>query len=343
VSSLPSVSVILPVRNEGHFIAQSLEAVLIQDYPADRMQVIVVDGMSTDGTRELIRGMQNDHPHLWLIDNPEQIVSTGLNRAFAHVHGDIVVRVDGHCKIARDYVRRCVEHILADGVDGVGGPVTTIGESASARAIAAAMSSPFGVGDSAFRTGVTVSNLADTVPFPAYTRSIMERAGPYDQELVRNQDDEYNYRLRKLGAKILLATDIHSEYYSRTSLASLRRQYYQYGYWKVRVMQKHAAQMRPRQFVPACFVVALLCALCVAPFTNWGLTAFAVIGGLYVAANLVASSKEWAARRLKPSLVLPAAYLIIHVSYGSGFLIGLVRFWNRWGDRTGPPERKRGA
>ena len=350
VGASPLVSVILPIRNEAHYIAGSLGAVLAQDYPADRMEVLVVDGMSTDGTREIVESMRTSFPRVHLIDNTRRIAPTALNAAIARARGEVLVRVDGHCEIDRDYVSRCVEHLRNDGVDGVGGPLQTIGESLAARCIAVAMSSTFGVGDSAFRTVNNKTMLADTVPFPAYTRNIVERVGLFDEELVRNQDDDYNYRLRKIGAKVLLAADVRARYYSRSSLRSLWRQYFQYGYWKVRVMQKHPRQMRPRQFIPPLFVGALLLSLAVASFSfilgSWFALPFGLAAGSYALANLAASASI-IARRSDWSLfwLLPIAFAILHVGYGLGFLVGLVKFRNRWGDHCewSNGERIRGA
>jgi cellulose synthase/poly-beta-1,6-N-acetylglucosamine synthase-like glycosyltransferase len=337
VSASPLVSVILPIRNEAHYIARSLGAVLAQDYPADRMEILVADGMSTDGTREIVESMGAGPPRVQIIDNARRIAPTALNAAIARARGEILVRVDGHCEIERDYVRRCVEHLRNDGVDGVGGPLQTIGVSFIARGIAIAMSSTFGVGDSAFRTVNNKTMLVDTVAFPAYTRNIVERVGLFDEELARNQDDDYNYRLRKIGAKVLLAADVRSRYYSRSSLRSLWRQYFQYGYWKVRVMQKHPLQMRPRQFVPPLFVVALLLSLAAASFSfilgSWFVLPFGLAAGSYALANLAASALITARRRDWSLLgLLPIAFAILHVSYGLGFLVGLVKFRNRWGD-----------
>jgi glycosyltransferase involved in cell wall biosynthesis len=337
VGEAPLVSVILPIRNEAHYIARSLGAVLAQDYPADRMEVLVADGMSTDGTREVVELMRSGSPRVQIIDNPRRIAPTALNAAIARARGEIIVRVDGHCEIERDYVRRCVEHLRIDEVDGVGGPLQTIGESFVARGIAVAMSSTFGVGDSAFRTVSNKTMLADTVAFPAYTRNIVELVGLFDEELVRNQDDDYNYRLRKIGARVLLAADVRARYYSRSSIRSLWRQYFQYGYWKVRVMQKHPRQMRPRQFVPPLFVAALLLSLAAAPFSfihgAWLAWPLGLAAGSYALANLTASASITARRRDWPLFwLLPIAFAILHVSYGLGFLLGLVKFRNRWGD-----------
>lgn len=335
MTQLPFVSIILPIRNEAQYIGRSLGCVLAQDYPAERMEIIIADGMSTDGTRQVVQEFQARHPCLKLIDNPGKIVPTGLNRAIRQAQGEIIVRVDGHCEIAPDYVRRCVEHIQADKVDGVGGATETVGETPAAQAIAVAMSSKFGVGDSLFRTTSGKTTLADSIPFPAYTCAIMQRAGLYDEELVRNQDDEYNYRLRSLGARLLLAADVHSRYYSRSSLSSLRRQYYQYGLWKVRVLQKHPRQMRPRQFLPPALVAGLLFTGVLGPFIPIMRDLFAFGALLYGVANLGAAVATAASRGWRHLPYLPAAYAVLHFSYGAGFLAGLVRFIKRWSDRRG--------
>ncbi|MDX2031494.1 MAG: glycosyltransferase family 2 protein [Blastocatellia bacterium] len=328
----PFVSVLLPIRNEARHIESALGAVLAQDYPADRMEVIVIDGLSDDGTRERVEAAAARDARVRLLDNPRRIVPTGMNLATARARGDVLIRVDGHCEIARDYVRRCVAHLRDDGVDGVGGPVTTIGETPLSEVIALAMSSRFGVGDSSFRTVTDRTMLADTVPFPAYTRAIIDRVGPYDEELVRNQDDDYNYRLRKLGAKVLLAADIRSRYYSRGTIRRLWRQYFQYGFWKVRVMQKHPRQMRPRQFAPPTFVFALLAAALLAIFSVAGAWPLGLVAGAYALANLAASAQAARGKGARTLLILPVVFATLHVAYGLGFLAGLLRFWNRWGD-----------
>lgn len=329
---LPFISVIMPIRNESGFIAESLGAVLRQEYPQEKMEILVVDGLSTDDTRRIVTELAARHPNLRMYDNPGRIVPTGMNIALRAARGEIIVRVDGHCEIAPDYVRRCVEHLQSDGADGVGGPIETIGNTYLARGIAVAMSSPFGVGGAAFRTIEDRKMFVDTVAFPAYTRAAIDRAGLYDEELVRNQDDEYNYRLRKLGGKILLTPDIRSRYYSRSSLGKLWKQYFQYGYWKVRVMQKHSRQMRPRQFVPPLFVVALFLSLALAPWSGWPL---AIVGGAYLLANLAASTITAARQGWQYWPVLVVSYALLHTGYGLGFLWGLIRFSNRWHDSRG--------
>lgn len=326
----PFISILIPIRNEAAYIQRCLDAVLAQNYPHDRLEILIADGMSADNTRRIIQGMQADHPHVQLFDNPGEIVPTGLNILIPQAQGEILIRVDGHCIIAQDYVRNCVRHLQEDSVDSVGGPMRSIGEDHISRVIALAMSSKFGVGSSSFRTETGQTKLVDTVPFPAYTRQIVERVGHYDEELVRNQDDEYNYRIRKAGGKILLAADVRSTYFSRGSLKKLWGQYFQYGFYKVRVLQKHPKQMRPRQFVPPAFVASLLLSLILSLVFPWGWIALFSLLSIYLIINLLASmlvAKDAGWRYLP---LLPLAFSTLHISYGAGFLAGLVRFWKRW-------------
>src|SRR5512141_1012945 len=331
-NALPFVSVVMPVRDEAGFITRSLGAVLGQDYPPDRMEVLVADGMSGDGTREAVLRLAAADPRVTLVDNPGRIAPTALNAAIGRSRGDVVVRVDGHCEVAPDYVSRCVAHLSAGDADGVGGPLETVGETPLARVIALAMSSPFGVGGAPFRTRRAYTGLVDTVAFPAYTHAAIERAGPYDEELVRNQDDEFNYRLRSFGGRILLAADVRARYFSRGTLRSLFRQYFQYGLFKVRVLQKHPRQMRPRQFIPPLFVATLLCLALGALFAPAARLGLLGAAGTYALVCLLASAAAARRTEFPEALLLPAVFAVLHLSYGIGFLAGLVRFAARWGD-----------
>ncbi len=335
MNALPLVTVIMPIRNEADFIDRSLGAVLAQDYPTSSLEILIADGRSTDATRQRVESIRERHPNVRLLDNAGRIVSTGINAALAEARGEVIVRVDGHCEIAPDYLRNGVRHLLEAGADGVGGPLDTVGETAAAGAIAAAMSSGFGVGGAAFRTGRSGGRWVDTVAFPAYTRQAVGRAGAFDEELVRNQDDEYNYRLRKLGGRVRLASDMRARYYSRSSLRSLWRQYFQYGFWKVRVLQKHPRQMQARQFVPGLFVLALMATAAAAPASALARMLGIAVASSYLAANLGAA--VWTARRhgWRHLLRLPIAFAFLHLSYGLGFLSGLLRFAHRFRDRRG--------
>jgi succinoglycan biosynthesis protein ExoA len=354
--TLPSVSVVLPIRNEAAYIGRALASVLTQDYPGDRLEVLVADGRSTDATRDIVGFFEaRSSGRVRLIDNPGQIVPTGLNAAIAAATGDVIVRVDGHCEVPPDFVRRAVVHFSRDAVDCVGGILDTVGETRTARVIAAAMSAPFGVGGSAFRSADAQSNhvystLTDTVAFPAFTRESIARTGWFDEELVRNQDDEYSYRLRRLDGRILLAADMRARYYSRGTMRGLWRQCFEYGYWKVRVLQKHPRQMRARQFVPAMFVASLAAGADLVAIAPWLWPLPASIIALYIAAAAAASAttayrhgwwrhlSNW---RLVP--MLATCFATMHVAYGLGSLTGAVGFWRRWGRVGREPAPRRGV
>lgn len=328
------VSVIMPVRNEADFIERSVGAVLAQNYPHDVLEVVIADGDSTDETVEIIEKLKNKTDiTISVVRNVGKIAPTGLNRAIAEARGEIIVRVDGHCEIEPDYVANCVKYLTENKAEGVGGPIETIGENLQAQAIAAAMSSKFGVGGSAFRTINDREMLVDTVAFPGYKREILDKAGAFNEELVRNQDDEFNYRIRKLGGRILLAPDIRSRYYSRSNFKSLWRQYFQYGYWKVRVLQLHPKQMSWRQFVPFAFVMTLSFLIVLSFFSFIGIWALLAVLSAYLLANFIAALKTASEIKLTALPYVSLSFAILHFSYGIGFLCGVIAFRDRWREK----------
>lgn len=333
MSNLPFVSILMPIRNEAGFIRRSLGAALAQDYPQECLEVIVADGMSTDATREIIEAMQRQYPNLRLIDNPGMIVPTGLNRAIKEARGDIIVRIDGHTIVEPDYVSECVATLQRTGADNVGGRMDPVSEGVFGQAVALATSSPFGVGGSRFHYAQN-EEWVDSVYMGAWPITVFERNGLFDEELVRNQDDEFNYRLRSQGGKVLLNPRIKSHYYNRSTARSLWRQYFQYGLWKVRVMQKHPRQMSARHFAPSVLAAALIFSAMLAPFSDAGRVLFALVAGAYILANLVASvlvALKAQNKNVSQAIPqLPAIFAILHLSYGLGFLAGLVKFRNRW-------------
>ena len=339
MTALPSVTVIMPIRNEAAFIERSLGAVLGQDYPPALLQVLVVDGLSDDGTRGLVERLQTQHPahRVGLLDNPKRIAPTAMNIALDHADGDVIIRVDGHCEIAPDYVRRCIETLRRTDAECVGGALTTVGETTVARAIALAQSSVFGVGGVAFRTKPDKGCYVDTLAFGAYRRAVFKRLGGFDEELARNQDDEFNFRLTQAGGKIWLDPAIHAWYYSRAHFAKLWRQYYQYGFYKVRVIQKRRAVPSWRHLVPAAFVLGLVFTLILAVLTRQGWVALAVAGPYFVV-NLAAAL--WTGRKALRALpLLVPAFLVLHLAYGLGFLAGLWRWRFHWRVRPAISEK----
>lgn len=326
---LPFISVIMPIRNEERHIAEALSSLQKQTYPVGRFEVIIVDGMSDDRTREIIDKLKTHSPSVQLLDNPGKIVPTAMNIGLRAARGDIIVRVDGHAIVAPDYLEQCVATLSRVDAACVGGRIESINDTFIGRVIADAMSSPFGVGNSAFRTSEG-EGYVDTLAFGAYPRWVFANIGLFDEELVRCQDDEFNYRLRKSGGKIYLTQRIRSRYYPRTNLKKLLKQFLQYGYWKVRVLQKHPNMMQPRQFVPPCFVLSFLTAGVLAPFWPAMATIATAILGLYTLASFSVSALVGSKRGLQYFVVLPLVFAILHFGYGAGFLFGLVKFATRW-------------
>jgi len=329
------ITIILPIRNEARYIERCLDAVLSQTYPRECLEILIVDGMSDDGTREIVRGMiarqgnlQSAICNLQLLDNPDRIVPTALNLGIRAARGEIIVRVDGHCVIAADYIARCIQALHTVDADCVGGAIETIGETYTARSIAFAQSSPFGVGGARFRYS-NRAEYVDTLAFGAYRREVFDRIGLFDEELVRNQDDEFNFRLTRAGGKIWLDPQIKSVYYSRGTLRGLWKQYFEYGFWKVRVMQKHGRPASLRHLVPALFVLAL-CAAFVGTLVTQQWIWFGLIALPYVLASVTASLVTAARRDWRTLPLLPLVFFVLHCAYGVGFLFGLVR-WIFWG------------
>jgi len=331
----PKITVIMPVRNEAAYISNCLRAVFEQDYPHNHMEVFVIDGMSTDRTREISRKLSAQYPDIafWLLDNSRGIVSTGLNLAIPKAQGNVIVRVDGHTIIAPDYIRQCVTALEHTGADNVGGRMNAVGTTKFGETVALATSTPFGIGGGRFHYS-NKEEWVDTVYMGAWPLRVFEKIGLFDEELVRDQDDEFNYRLRASGGKILLSPKIISEYTVRSTPGTLWNQYFQYGFWKVRVLQKHPRQMRLRQFVPPLFVLALFISILFA-FHPISSLISAVIPIIYLIANFIVSIHIARDQGWKFLPHLPLIYAILHLSYGLGFLVGLFIFSNRWNDKLG--------
>jgi len=324
-SDMPLVSAIVAMRNEESFIEKCLNSLAEQDYPPDLLEILVVDGRSTDRSREVVSAKQERMPHLRLLDNEKRISPAAFNIGIRESGGQVLMIISAHCYLAPDYVSSCVEYLERTGADCVGGPIETIGETDTARAIALAMSSPFGVGDALFRYSDR-EQYVDTLAFGAYRRHVFERMGLFDEELVGSEDDEFNYRLRSQGGKLYLTPAIRSFYYGRSSLRALCKQYFSYGRGKVRVMRRHPGQVRLRHFIPAIFVLSLLVSVALGLFSPTFAILFALIVGCYVLSSLlvafsIARKEAW---RYLP--LLPAAFACLHLSYGAGFLWGVVHY-----------------
>ncbi|MGA2713492.1 MAG: glycosyltransferase family 2 protein [Bryobacteraceae bacterium] len=334
------ISVIVPCRNEKRHIRAFLESVFAQEVdPQCDVEILVADGMSDDGTREVLQEYSAQRPAVRVIDNPGRIVSTGLNAAIRAATGDLIIRMDAHTTYAPDYIRECVRAAAESGADNVGGPWVATGRGLIGRAIAAAFRVPFCTGGGKAHDPDYAGEI-DTVYLGCWPRSVFDRVGLFDPELVRNQDDEFNFRLRRSGGKIWQSPRIKSSYTPRASLWALFRQYLQYGFWKVAVIRKHGAPASWRHLVPLMFVLANAFLLAFAAFSG-GLRSYALIAWaalLAVYFGMAITAALGACRRNGWDLLplLPVVFLTYHLSYGLGFLFGVI-YWPaaRW-NRTRP-------
>jgi glycosyltransferase involved in cell wall biosynthesis len=319
------VSVVVPCRNERDFIDAFIADLLAQREVDGGIEILVADGSSDDGTRERLQRRVEVTRSLRCINNPKKIVSSGLNCAVLAAKGDIVVRMDVHTRYATDYIYQCVGVLEETGADNVGGPWCAKGDGFMGRAISLAFNSAFAVGAARSRN-LSFEGLVDTVYLGCWRRARLIELGLFDEELVRNQDDELNLRIRRAGGRIWQSPRIRSEYSPRSSLSGLAKQYMQYGYWKIRVIQKHRLPASVRHVIPGAFVASVIGSIVLA-ILNPKLT----IVGLsiivpYIAANLAASVATCGRRaRLRYLPVMPLVFATFHFAYGCGFLGGV---WN---------------
>jgi len=322
----PFVSVIMPVRNEGDFIERAITSVLDNDYPARKIEVFVIDGMSDDGTRETVERLSLADDRVKMLDNPKRIVPAAMNVGLKAARGDVFIRVDGHAEVPRDFVTMSVK-CLHEHPEAwvVGGYMETVADDYTGCAIASAMRSPVGVGNARFRLG-DYEGWVDTLAFGAHHKWVPERIGYFDEELVRNQDDEFNLRIILAGGKIWMSKSIRSKYSSRASLGQLWRQYFQYGFWRIRTLQKHRRPAMFRQLVPLLLVSSLLLLGLAGLFWRPAWILLAAEAGLYLL-GLAAGALDVGRRSgWKYVPMAPLIFGILHFAYGLGSLWGGIRF-----------------
>ncbi len=319
------ISIICPIYNEEKCIAQCLDSIIRQDYPHDQMEVLMVDGMSTDRTREIVQDYAEKYPFIFLLDNPKQIVPIGLNIAIRIAKGEVIIRMDAHASYPDNYFSALVEKLYALNADNVGGLCRTLPakETPVCEAIAAALSSPFGMGDSHFRIGTNKEMQVDTVPFGCFRREVFDRIGYFDEELVRNQDDEFNGRIIKYGGRIYLIPSVVIDYYARDTIGKVSTMFYQYGLFKPLVSKKLGNPTTARQFFPFFFVLGLIVGLPLSFIHPIFCIVYISVILLYLFLAAYFSVKQF--KNLKRIFLLMATFVIIHASYGWGYLRGLVK------------------
>jgi succinoglycan biosynthesis protein ExoA len=315
-ASPPSVSIVIPARNEAGTIRDALAGALSQEYQGE-LEVIVAVAPSTDGTEGVVAALAAADDRIRVVDNPAGSTPAGLNAAIRAARASIIVRCDAHARLPADYVAKAVERLDATGAVNVGGVQAAAGTTAMQRAIAAAMSSRFGVGDARFHTGGAAGPV-DTVYLGVFRRDAIEATGLFDERLARNQDYEMNYRLRRDGGIVFFDPDLVVEYMPRSSLGALWKQYFDYGRWKRVVIGLHPESVRLRQVAPPALVVGLA-ASGIAALAGWWQAAL-VIPGTYLVAVLSMSAFDLVRRRDAAMALLPAVYPSMHLAWGVGFL-----------------------
>lgn len=337
--SLPFVSVIVPARNERDFIGRTLDQILAQDYPREKMEIIVADGMSDDGTRDVLAEYQRRDPRVKVVDNTARITPAGLNLAIAAARGDVISRIDGHCEVASDFIGQNVR-LLEEHPEAwvVGGPIVHAGKNLFGRAVALAMSHPAGVGMATHRFP-NYEGYVEGAQFPTFRRWVFERIGTFDERLIRNQDDELNYRIAQAGGKTYVSPRVRYVYYVRGRLRQLFRQYFQYSFWRIPVIRKHKKPTTPRQMVPLLFFLAMLALAIVGVAIGQPLVALA-LPAIYLATLVVVGITSLPAAGPKVACLVPVAIATMHLAYASGMAYGFfAAFFLRSWDGSGSMGR----
>lgn len=320
------VSVVIPVYNEEKYIAKCIDSIVKQNYSKSNIEVIFVDGNSTDRTVYIINTYIEKYPHIRVLENPNRTVQYALNIGIMNARGEYIVRLDAHAEYASDYVSKSIEFLKKTGADNVGGPTVAKGKNEMQKVIAAAYHSPFALGGGKCHFE-NYEGYADTVSFGAYRKEKAIEIGLYDEKFPRSEDDEFNYRLIKGGGKIYITPEIKSTYYPRDNLKALFKQYFEYGIWKVAVIKKHKRPARISHLVPMCFVIFLMVFGLMSFILPFIKVCFYGVMTLYMLLNLYFSFSNRLIKGIKNRLFLSIVHFVFHVSYGFGFLRGIFRFY----------------
>lgn len=323
-----SVSVVIPCFNEEQFIGTVLQN-LAGQYQHGEYEIIVVDGQSTDGTRKVIREFAAANPdvHISVVENPARNIPAALNLGIKAARGEFIVRMDAHSVPSSNYVSRCVE-LLKDvqaSVVGMSWHIKPGGKSTVAGAIALAVAHPFGVGDARYRLASATGQFVDTVPFGAFKKSLWETVGGFNENLLTNEDYDFNYRVRKGGGKVLLDSDAHCDYFARPTIWQLAKQYWRYGRWKAEMLRLHPSSVKLRQVVAPLFVAWLVLTFVLGFFLEFAWWLLAASIALYGLVAVISSLQLFLQSRDLPSLfVLPFVFFTLHWAWGSGFVVSLI-------------------
>jgi succinoglycan biosynthesis protein ExoA len=324
----PVVSVIVPCYNEAATIGLLLDALYQQTFPKEKIEILIADGMSTDGTRGVIASFESNHSdlHIKVIDNPKRSIPSGVNIAINGACGEYIIRMDAHSKPYPDYIERCVTALQLNKGDNVGGvwEIQPGGDSWSARAIASAASHPLAVGDARYRVGGNAQQV-DTVPFGSFKRALVQKVGAFDENLLTNEDYEFNVRVRESGGVVWFDPTIRSIYFSRADFSSLARQYFRYGFWKGKMLQRYPGTIRWRQFLPPAFVLSILILALFSIFSSIAVRTLILELSIYLCVLLLAGVYlGYKKRQFSLVIGFPLAVATMHISWGIALLWSFV-------------------
>ena len=319
------ISVICPIYNEEKYIGKCIESIMQQDYPKEDMEVLFVDGMSTDKTRSIISEYLPRCPYLRVVDNPHRIVPYAMNKGIEESKGDVIIRIDAHTSYERNYFSVLVSRLYELDADDVGAVCKTdvLNKTPKTLAIREVLSNKFGVGNSVFRTGVDKVMEVDTVPFGCWRREVFDKYGLYDTRLVRNQDIELSKRILRGGGKIFIVPDTFCTYYARETYRALSRNNYQNGKWNILTVYytKQFNSLSLRHFVPMVFVLSLILPLLASII--WLPLIWIAVASLsaYLLALTAICIKLSVNKRLNITYLL-CSFFVLHLSSGCGSLAG---------------------
>ena len=321
------VSIVIPCRNEEKFISKCLDSLIKQDYPKENLEILVVDGISEDKTKEIVERYIKKYPFIKLLENPKKFTSSGLNIGIKQARGEIIIRMDAHAGYKSDYISKSVRYLKEYNADNVGGVMKTLPKenTLSAKAIAICLSHPFGVGGSWFRIGTKKPREVDTVFGGCYKREVFDRVGLFNENLVRSQDMEFNLRLKKVGGKILLVPEIVSYYYPKTNLKDFFVHNFKDGIWAIYPLRFGIRIFSWRHLVPLIFVTILIFTLFFSPFFEGARFLFNLIFVTYLFLSLFFSVRISFKKGFQYLFLLPIVFAIRHFGYGLGSLWGLIK------------------
>jgi glycosyltransferase involved in cell wall biosynthesis len=321
----PIITVLLPVRNEIRYIKRCLDSIVNQTISKDIIEVLVIDGNSSDGTKEIIKYYSDKYNYIKLIENPFCDTISSLNLGIKNARGNIIVRVDGHTVLEEDYIETATKILNKTGADNVGGLMRPIGNKYIQKSIALAMSSIFGIGWGKFHYSLK-EGFVDTVYLGVFKREIFEKLGYFDPDMPFNEDNEYNLRITISGGKIYLSPKIKSYYFPRDNLKDLAKQFFRYGFYKPKILKKYKRIFSSRHIVPLIFILGILF-LIILSICNFKKSIFlAIYLCVYFIIAFIFSLYISFKNNIKYLFSLPIVFFVIHFNYGLGLLLGLIKF-----------------